>query len=185
MTIRNHPRLAVIAALACCLSSCATPSLQERPSAARTPRQTKHSSAAIPKSTAKSDYLDFPIPLKAFSLDAIYGGKTGFPRLGHYRAKLTLYGASDAPSIALRHVAELYFYDEPEQVPDNPLPGDYRETYSLPGNHRETYYVLNFPMVTLGPILEQLRHSTVKLQLNWERTHWYIGTTPTEAVRNP
>ena len=69
-------------------------------------------------------------------------------------------------------------------MPENPgsnhpnfQPGDKEGKYP--------YYVLSFPMTTLGPILEQLRRSPVKLSLNYYDGEWAIFAEPTESVVSP
>ena len=159
------------------LTGCAFPRLREiappRDTANKSALQGNHTASRSVYSEQNEGKLNRPISLRRFSVNTIYGGKTGFPRdlgdNGHFRAKMTLWGAS------LKIVAEIYFYDTPEQVPVNPQPGQ----------HPDGYYVLNFPMAALGPIQQQLRHSTVNLGLEWENGCWRIESIPDEQVGPP
>ncbi len=118
------------------------------------------------------------ILLSGFALNQVWGGKYGH---GDFRAKITLFGS--APGL----VAELYFKDSIESVPVNLDSWNltFPSSRAQPGGYKGGYFVLYFPMSTLGPILEQLRHSPLPLRLDYYEKEWSIVSEPTESARFP
>lgn len=173
MNMLPRPLIVAAVGIACCLSSCAIPSFKELK-----PRTDSPVKPPMPPKSAAAKNDPAPhvsFALRGFAFNGVWGGKLGYRSTVPYRAKITLWGAGPD------EIAELYFYDK--CVPGNP--DSTQPNYQDETNKLRPYYVLNFPLTTLGPILEQLRNTPAKLTLNYYDGEWAIVATAGESVMIP
>ncbi len=134
------------------LSSCATIHI------------TKNEDPPVLAKLLQDEPSPYAFKVRHFHIRHVWGGNKGYPAATPYRAQITIWSEGGGA------VAELYFHDAGQEMPDNPNPNN--KSLQQP-------FQIHFPLSTLDAVLHELRSATEPVYLSYydpaNERQWAVG----------